>query len=51
LRNRENVHKRYLVHVAGYNLGVLMRALFVAGTPREPQTSNLRSWSSFRPLT
>ena len=35
LRSRENVHKRYLVHVAGYNLGVLMRALFGAGTPRE----------------
>ena len=31
----KNVHKRYLVHVAGYNLGVLMRALFGAGTPRE----------------
>ena len=35
LRGRENVHKRYLVHVAGYNLGVLRRALFGAGTPRE----------------
>ncbi|MGE3992522.1 hypothetical protein [Pseudorhodoplanes sp.] len=35
LRSRENVHKRYLIHVAGYNLGVLMRALFGAGTPRE----------------
>jgi transposase len=35
LRGRENVHKRYLVHVAGYNLGVLMRALVGAGTPRE----------------
>ena len=35
LRGRENVHKRYLVHVAGYNLGILMRALFGAGTPRE----------------
>ena len=35
LCGRENVHKRYLVHVAGYNLGVLMRALFGAGTPRE----------------
>jgi hypothetical protein len=23
LRGRENVHKRYLVHVAGYNLGIL----------------------------
>jgi transposase len=35
LRGRENVHKRYLVHVAGYNLGILMRTLFGAGTPRE----------------
>jgi len=35
LRGRENVHKRYLVHIAGYNLGVSMRALFGVGTPRE----------------
>ena len=35
LRGRENVHKRYLVHVAGYNLGILMRALLGAGTPKE----------------
>jgi transposase len=27
LRGRENVHRRYLIHVAGFNLGVLMRAL------------------------
>ncbi|HET6518839.1 MAG TPA: transposase [Geminicoccaceae bacterium] len=35
LRGRENLHKRYLVHVAGYNLGLLMRLLIGAGTPRE----------------
>jgi len=35
LRGLENVHKRYLVHVAGFNLGILMRALFGSGTPRE----------------
>ena len=35
LRGRENVHKRYLVHVAGHNLGILMRALFGVGTPKE----------------
>ena len=35
LRGRENLHKRYLIHVAGFNLGVLMRALFGCGTPRE----------------
>jgi transposase len=34
LRGRENVHKRYLIHVAGFNLGILMRALFGCGTPR-----------------
>jgi hypothetical protein len=35
LRGRENLHKRYLIHVAGFNLGVLMRALYGRGTPRE----------------
>ena len=35
LRGRENVHKRYLIHVAGFNLGVLMRALHGQGTPKE----------------
>ena len=41
LRGRENVHKRYLVHVAGYNLGILMRALFGAGTPRETASARV----------
>ena len=35
LRGCENLHKRYLVHVAGYNLGLIMRLLLGAGTPRE----------------
>ena len=34
-RGRENVHKRYLLHVAGHNLSLLMRQLIGAGTPRE----------------
>ena len=34
LRGRENVQKRYLIHVAGYNLGLIMRLLTGAGTPR-----------------
>jgi transposase len=34
-RGRENLRKRYLVHVAGYNLGLIMRLLVGAGTPRE----------------
>ncbi|HEY4725099.1 MAG TPA: transposase [Actinomycetota bacterium] len=35
LRGGENLKKRYLVHVAGYNLGLVMRLLVGAGTPRE----------------
>ena len=35
LRGGENLKKRYLVHVAGYNLGLIMRLLVAAGTPRE----------------
>ena len=35
LRGRDNVQKRYLVHVAGYNLGLIMRLLTGAGTPRQ----------------
>jgi transposase len=34
LRGRQNLRKRYLVHVAGYNLGLIMRLLVGAGTPR-----------------
>ncbi len=35
LRGRETLHKRYLIHVVGYNLGLIMRLLTGAGTPRE----------------
>src|SRR6201990_1358332 len=35
LRGRENVQKRYLIHVAGYNLGLIMRLLTGAGNTRE----------------
>jgi len=34
LRGRVNVQKRYLIHVAGFNLGLLMRAKIGCGTPR-----------------
>lgn len=33
-RGRENVHKRHLIHVAAYNLGLIMRLLTGAGTLR-----------------
>lgn len=41
LRGRANVHKRYLIHVAGHNLGLLMRLLIGAGTPRQAMA---RGW-------
>ncbi len=28
------MQKRYLIHVAGFNLGLMMRLLLEAGTPR-----------------
>lgn len=34
LRLRDNILKRYLIHVAGFNLGLVMRAIFGVGTPR-----------------
>jgi len=34
LRGRENVAKRYLIHAAAYNLGILMRSRFGYGTPK-----------------
>lgn len=37
LRGRENVAKRYWVHVAARNLGAMMRKLFGIGTPRSLQ--------------
>ncbi len=34
LRGRENIQKRYLVHVLAYNLSVLMRTIIGVGSPR-----------------
>lgn len=34
LRGAENIEKRYLIHVSGFNLGLLMRSLFKVGTPK-----------------
>jgi len=34
LRGLENVSKRYLIHAAAYNLGLLMRVIFGNGTPK-----------------
>jgi transposase len=34
LKGREKIAKRYLIHTAGFNLGLLMRKLTGSGTPR-----------------
>ena len=34
LRGMENIEKRYIIHVGGFNLGILMRTLFGVGTPK-----------------
>jgi transposase len=34
LRGSENIEKRYLIQVSGFNLGLLMHSLFKVGTPR-----------------
>ena len=39
LRKRDNILKRVLIHVGGYNLGILMRKLTGIGTPRTLQGS------------
>lgn len=34
LHGHENIRKRLLIHLAGFNLGLVLRKLFGAGTPR-----------------
>ena len=42
LRGADNVAKRYLMHAAGYNLGLVMRSLYRYGTPREMADLHIR---------
>ncbi|HEX9707982.1 MAG TPA: transposase [Steroidobacteraceae bacterium] len=39
LRGHENILKRLLIHVAGFNLGLLMRRVLGMGTPRSLQSA------------
>jgi len=41
LRGRDNVQKRYLIHISGYNLGLIMRLLTGSGTPRRWAEANI----------
>jgi transposase len=45
IRGLLEVTKRYLIQVAGHNLGLLMRKLFGIGTPRSLQDSSRAFWS------
>ena len=44
LRGRDNGHKRHLIHVAGDNLGLVMRLLAGAGTPRKLAAGGCACW-------
>ena len=46
IRGLVEVTKRYLIQVAGHNLGILMRKLFGIGTPRSLQDSGRALYSS-----
>jgi transposase len=50
LRGRENISKRMLVHVAGFNLGLLMRKCFGVGKPRCLQGRSAALWAAFLAL-
>ena len=45
LRGHPNILKRLLVHVCGFNLGLLMRQLTGVGTPRSLQHAASTSWA------
>lgn len=50
LRGHENIAKRLLVHVAGFNLGLLMRKLVGAATPRAWRAQGGPAQGNYRPL-
>jgi hypothetical protein len=47
LRGLENVSKRYLIHAAAYNLGLVMRAMFGHGTPKRMADALRRLFCQF----
>ena len=46
LCHQENIAKRLLVHIAGYNLGLLMRKYFGVGKPRCLQGRSAALWAA-----
>ena len=47
LRSHTNIRKRLLIHVSGFNLGLLMRRLIGVGTPRGLQGRLVAPWPPF----
>ncbi len=45
LRGHDKIKKRYLIHAAGRNVGVVMRELFGVGTPRTLQAGLRAYWA------
>jgi len=45
LRGRDNILKRVLVHIAGFNLSLILRKLYGAGTPRRFRDAYAAAWS------
>jgi transposase len=50
LRHHENIAKRLLIHVAGFNLGLLMRKSFGVGKPRCLQGRAAALWATLTSL-
>ena len=48
LRGHANILKRLIVHAAGFNLGLLMRAIFGIGKPRTLQDAGRRVLAALR---
>jgi len=46
LRHHENIAKRLLIHIAGFNLGLLMRKRFGVGKPRCLQGCSAALWAA-----
>jgi transposase len=46
LRHHENIAKRLLIHIAGFNLGLLMRKRFGVGKPRCLQGLSAALWAA-----
>lgn len=46
LRKHDNIAKRLLVHIAGFNLGLLMRKCFGVGKPRCLQGAPVALWAA-----